>query len=71
MAELFSLATHDKAIETTCSNLAMAGLLLPPEVATYMSSLHSYTDNQLAEVLAESRLQLDNYYELNARQRIS
>lgn len=71
MAGLFSLATRDKAIETTCSNRIMAGLLLPPEVATYMSTLHSYNDNQLALVLVESRLQLDNYYELNARQRIN
>ena len=71
MAELFSLATRDKAIETTCSNLIMAGLLLPPEVATYMSTLHSYNDSQLALALVESRLQLDSYYELNARQKVN
>lgn len=71
MAGLFSLATRDKAIETTCSNLVMAGLLLPSEVTTYMSTLHSYNDSQLAEALIESRLLLDNYYELNARQRVS
>ena len=71
MAELSSLTTRDKAIETTCSNLIMAGLLLPSEVASYMSTLHSYNDSQLAGGLAESRLQLDNYYELNARQKVN
>jgi len=55
---------RDKAIETTCSNLIMAGgILTPAEVAGFMTQLTGYTDVQLGIALIESRNLLDNYLE--------
>jgi len=45
---------RDRAIETTCSNLVMAGGLLPQEVAGFMTELTGYTDVQLGIALIES-----------------
>lgn len=66
MDKLFSPKVRDQAIETTCSNLIMAGLLLPCEVADYMSVISSYTDSQLAKVLVASRMLYDGALEGNA-----
>ena len=69
MDKLFAPKIRDLAIETTCSNLIMAGgILTPAEVASFMTQLTGYTDVQLGIVLIESRLLLDNYYE-NAKER--
>jgi len=55
---------RDKAIETTCSNLVMAGgILTPQEVSSFMTELTGYTDVQLGIALIESRLLLDEYLE--------
>ena len=70
MDKLFEPQVRDRAIETTYSNLAMAGgILLPKEVAGFMTELTSYTDEQLGIALRESRLLLDNYYENMAKER--
>jgi len=66
MDKLFRPKVRDRAIETTCSNLMMVGLLLPCEVSRYMSVLSSYADSQLAEVLVESRMLYDGALEGNA-----
>ena len=63
MNNLFTPTVRDQAIETTCSNLIMAGLLLPKEVAGFMCQVTSYADLELAEILCHSRLLLDNYLE--------
>ncbi|KKK57598.1 hypothetical protein LCGC14_3052860 [marine sediment metagenome] len=55
MQRLFDPKSRDKAIDTTCSYLVMAGLLLPDEVTYYMSVLTGYDDERLARVLLESR----------------
>ena len=60
---IFEPKLRDMARGTTCSNLIMAGLLLPNEVLNYMMLLHTYNDTQLAEVLCASRLSWDNYLE--------
>jgi len=66
MDKLFRPKVRDRAVETTCSNLMMAGLLLPCEVAKYVSVLSNYTDSQLAEVLVTSRMLYDGALEGNA-----
>ena len=63
MDNLFSPTVRDQAIETTCSNLMMAGLLLPQEVAKYMRQIVVYNDSELAEVLCESRFLYDQHLE--------
>lgn len=63
MNELFSPQIRNSAIETTCSNLIMAGLLQPLEVARYMTHLTRMDNLHLAEQLCASRLLLDTYYE--------
>ena len=55
MQRLFDPKTRDNAIQTTCSYLIKAGLLLPDEVTYYMSVLTGYDDERLARVLLESR----------------
>jgi len=59
--QLFQPKVRDQAIETICSNLIMAGLLFPCEVAKYMKSLCVLNNLQLAEELCESRLALDRH----------
>jgi len=54
MQRLFDPKTRDNAIQTTCSYLIKAGLLLPDEVTYYMSVLTGYDDERLAQVLRES-----------------
>ncbi len=67
--QLLNPTVHDKAIETTCRNLALAGLLLQPEVAGYMLKLTGMDDYDLADELITSRLLLDSYYERMAKER--
>ena len=45
-----------EAIDTTCSNLIMAGVLPRDEVAGMMSKLQAMDDNELAQYLINSRL---------------
>lgn len=60
--KLFEPKVRDKAIETTCQNLIMAGgVLLPTEVADFMRELTNYTDTQLAIALLESRNLVEEY----------
>lgn len=61
--QIFEPKVRDRAIETTCSNLIMAGLLKPCEVAGYLAILHSYNNSQLAKVLCCSRALLDGHLE--------
>ena len=63
MQQIFSPKLKDKAIETTCSNLIMAGLLLPGEMAKFMADATKYTDSEIAEILIESRLLYEKYLE--------
>ena len=58
--------THDRAIETTISNLLMAGVLRPCEVSACMMGLTRLDDLALATHLVASRLKLDDYYEFKA-----
>jgi len=67
--ELFNPKVRDKAIETACSNLLMSGVLLPEDIAGYMSQITGLNNYDLAEQLVATRLLLDNYYEANARTR--
>lgn len=69
MEKLFNPQIRDQAIETTCSNLVMAGVLLQQEVPAYMMRLAEMNDCELAEQLVESRLLLDNYYGNTAKER--
>lgn len=50
-------------IETTVSNLIIAGILRPDEVAGYMARLCTFGNNRLARELAQSWLILQNHYE--------
>ena len=43
-----------KAVDTTCSNLIMAGVLERDEVAGMMAKLQSMNDNELAQYLINS-----------------
>jgi len=54
---------RDRTIDSTISNLVMAGALLPPEVARYMARLGTLNDNELAKQLLSSRQLLDGHYE--------
>jgi len=63
MGKMFDSRVRDGAIETICSSLVMARLLLPVEVAGYMRLLGSYSDEQLSVVLCYSRTLLDEYLE--------
>ena len=63
MQQIFSPKLKDKAIETTCSNLIMAELLLPGEVAKFMADATKHTDSEIAEILIESRLLYEKYLE--------
>ena len=69
MPELFTPRVRDRAIETTISNLVMAGLVEPEEVASYMRNLTKLSNNYLAEQMVASRLLLDKYYERNTTER--
>jgi len=53
---------RDRTIDSTISNLVMAGALLPPEVARYMARLGTLNDNELARQLLSSRQLLDVHY---------
>jgi len=61
--KLFDPRVRDRAIETTCSNLIMAGVLLPSEAGKYMSRLTRMNDIELAQTLLRSRLLWDNHLE--------
>ena len=54
---------RDRTIDSTTSNLVMAGALLPPEVAKYIAHLGTLNDNELARQLLSSRQLLDGHYE--------
>lgn len=54
--------TRDRLIDTTISNLVMAGILLTPEVAKYMAHLGTLTDDELARQLVGSKRLLDRHY---------
>ena len=68
MQEIFSPRVRDKAIHTTCSNLIMAGILLPSDVAGYMADITHLDNWQLAEQLIASRQLYDNNLEQCANQ---
>ena len=59
---MFTAKMKDKAVETTCSNLVMAGLLMPAKVAKYMCDIGRITDTGLALELINSKMLLRNYY---------
>ena len=63
MNKLFSPLVRDRAIDTTCSNLIMAGILPPEELSGYMANLTRLNDYELAEQLCASRILLDKYLE--------
>jgi len=56
---------RDETMGVICSNLIQASLLLPKEAATYLGTLQRYTNVELAEILCESRVELDRYLEQN------
>ena len=60
---IFQPAIRDRAIETTCANLLISGVLLPKEIPHYMSQITSLNNRELAEQLCASRLLLHKYYE--------
>ena len=60
--KMFTPLLRHTAIDTTCSNLIMAGLLERKEVARYMHHISVMTDSELAEQLLESRRLLDGHY---------
>ena len=66
---IFSPKGRDKAIETTCLNLIMAGLLPPCGTLKYMTTISQCDDDELVLILVKSRLALEDYYESNARAR--
>lgn len=59
----------DRAVETTCSNLIIAGILLPPEVPKYMGYVAKMNDNDLVMEFVNSRLLMDEYYQQYAEAR--
>jgi len=61
--KLFDPKVRDRAIETTCSNLIMAGVLLPSEVGKYMSQLAGVNDIELTQQLVASRLLWNKHLE--------
>ena len=61
--QIFQPAIRDRAIETTCANLLISGVLLPEEISRYMSQITSLNNSELAEQLCASRLLLHKYYE--------
>ena len=62
MKPLFNPKVRDRAIETVCSNLIMAGgIITPGEVASFMAELAGYDNIKLAGTLIESRILLDEY----------
>lgn len=63
MGKIFEPKVRDKAMETICSNLIWAGVLLKTEVGKYMVMLVDQNDFELAKTLLHSRLLLDNYLE--------
>ena len=67
MDKLFEPKLRDRAIELICSNLIIAGVLLPNEVAGYMSALHRDYDNaMLGMSLVESSRLLHMSLEMTA-----
>ena len=63
---IFSSKVRSNAIQITLSNLIMSRLLLPEGVLKYLLFVNSLADSRLAEIMAESRLVLDQFYESNA-----
>jgi len=62
--QLFTPQSRDKAIETTCCNLVMAGLLLHGEESKFMAdTIIGYTDAELTEILCRSKRLLAKYLE--------
>ena len=61
MEDIFEPKVRDQAMETICSNLVWAGVLLGAEVGKYMTMLISLDDIELAKTLCHSRLLVDNY----------
>ena len=52
---MITVFPRHEAIDTTCSNLIMAGVLKRDEVAGMMSKLQAMTDDELAQYLINSR----------------
>jgi len=69
MNHLFTPALRDNAIETTCSNMVMAGLLEPHEVGMFMTRLTGLDDYELGRQFCASLMLLDSYYERNTLER--
>ena len=63
MGKIFEPKVRDQAMETICSNLVWAGVLLGTEVGKYMVMLVSLNDTELAKTLLHSRLLVDNHLE--------
>lgn len=63
--QIFTPEVRDKAVETACSNLVMAGQLREEsrEVIFFMAGLADKSDSELAEILIASRILLDEYLE--------
>lgn len=57
---------RDSAISMICGNLVMAGVLLPREVAYYMSYLSKVSDHELADTLGRSMLNYKKALEFDA-----
>jgi len=62
--KLFEPRIRDRAIETTCSNSIMAGMLKPQDVSKYMAYVSALSDARLAEQLIASHQLLEEYYKL-------
>ena len=65
MGTIFEPKVRDETMETICSNLLWAGVLLKEEAGKYMVTLVHQNDYELAETLCHSRELLDNYLENN------
>ncbi len=63
MGKISEPKVRDEAMETICSNLVWAGVLLKTEAGKYIAMLISLDDTELAKTLCYSRLLIDNYLE--------
>ncbi len=54
---------RDDAIEAACSNMIMAGIVMPTDAPFFMAELKTYDDGLLAKVLCGSRILLDLHLE--------
>jgi len=68
MEKLFNPKIREQAIDTTCSNFIMAGILEAKDIVPFLKQAGKWSDTELAEMLCESRLMLDNYFERRVSQ---